>query len=461
MNALQKIGTCLLLMMSFLPLKAQAEEETFDRAVIEYLKGFRACSDANVLRLRNIAEANNKFAYYQQQLDLAVSIDESILTSTERDMDKNLAYCQRVEDNLKRAEATPILQHAFTYCEAARNALDAGQITESRRQFEEYRRYQEDAYAITASLDEVFVLASQVRSCRRFEEKLIDTESQLAAQKQTLGQIISLYQESKLECESTMAFVKRPGFGVPELNIANKMLKAALGKKNGAEAMTGGFEYARRHPQAEETIQLADLQETLKVCEGEVAEGIRAIARVQREYQRLISRDNRRLQQSLESCDKAEAAIGVRNLDQAKQIYQQSADLKKQATGNNTVNLVKSYPQWQESRGYNQLLEKTSLCHERAALKIKNLRASLAADQTANPLESGTNERPAGSPKEAAIVASPDDPPVDRHGDGLLPAQQDYAESDNWEDESFLDEDAALEEDEDRGAGRSWTDLIR
>ena len=462
MNPLPRIREYLLLILVCLPVSALADAQSFDRAVNEYLKGFRACSDANVLRLTNIVEANKKFTYYQQQLDLAVSIDESILTSTERDMDKNLAYCQRVEDNLKRAEATPILQHAFTYCEAARSAYEAGQIQDARQQFEEYRRYQEDAYAITPTLDEVFVLASQVRSCSRFEEKLIEKEKQLAARKEILEQVVGLYQEAKLECESTLAYVKRPGFGVKELNTGNKMLKAALDKKAKADKMEAAFEYAARHPQAEASISLAELQETTKVCEGQVAEAIRTAAKQQRDYQSLVSRDNRLLKQSLDTCEQVSDAVLQQNLELATQRYQQSADLKTRATGNNTVNLVKSFPQWAESRGYNELLDKTRDCQQQASRSIKSLRASLEAAKQEKP-ETDSGSEPAATPAETAKTEpaqKESSKPQDRKGDGLLPAQEDYGDLDNWtEDDSFLEEGG--EENEDRGAGKSWTDLIR
>lgn len=476
---LPRIKEYLFLVLICLPLSALADAESFDRAVNEYLKGFRACSDANVLRLTNLVEANKKFTYYQQQLDLAVAIDESILTSTDRDMDKNLAYCQRVEDNLKRAEATPILQHAFTYCEAARSAHDAGQIQEARQQFEEYRRYQEDAYAITPTLDEVFVLASQVRSCGRFEEKLIEKEKQLAAQKDILDQAVSLYQEAKLECESTLAYVKRPGFGVKELNTANKMLKATQDKKAKADNLQAAFEYASRHPQNENAISLGELQETTRVCEGQVAEGIRAAAKQQRDYQSLISRDNRLLKQSLDACEQVPAAIRQQNLELATKRYEQSASLKTKATGNNTVNLVKSFPQWSESRGYNELLDKTRDCQQQASRNIKSLRAALeaakqqAAEQASQPQEkpaAETEAKPAqkttaeSAPEETAeqpqTAQTDSEEPQDKKGDGLLPAQENYEDLDNWsEDESFLEEGAG--DDEDRGAGKSWTDLIR
>ncbi|MDX1693246.1 MAG: hypothetical protein R3208_05740 [Ketobacteraceae bacterium] len=458
MNLLSRFKETLLLAVICLPGLAMADAESFDRAVNEYLKGFRACSDANVLRLSNLVEANKKFTYYQQQLDLAVSIDESILTSTDRDMDKNLAYCQRVEDNLKRAEATPILQHAFTYCEAARSAFEAGQIQEARQQFEEYRRYQEDAYAITPTLDEVFVLASQVRSCGRFEEKLVEKEKQLAAQKDVLDQAVSLYQEATLECESTLAYVKRPGFGVNELNTANKMLKAALDKKARADKLEAGFEYASRHPADEQAIRLAELQETSRVCEGQVAEGIRAVEKQKRDYQSLISRDNRRLKQSLDTCEEAQSAVSRNNLDLATEHYESSANLKKQATGNNTVGLVKTFPQWSESRGYNELLEETRRCHEQASNAIKQLQAAqaAAAKQTEEQPPEPEEKPEQAAPEKTAKPAS--EKPQDRRGDGLLPAQQDVSD---WnEEDSFLDDDLEEEPEEDRGAGKSWTDLI-
>lgn len=459
---------------------AYADQESFDRAVNEYLKGFRACSEASTLRLTNLVEANKKFDYYLTQLDLAVAIDDSILTSSERDMDRNLAYCERVQDNLKRAEATPILQHAFTYCDAAQQAYDLGQYQEARQQFEEYRRYKEDAYAITPTLDEVFVLVSQVRSCQRFEEKLADKEAQTAKQKESLDQVVNLFQQFKLECESTLAYVNRTKFGISELNTANKMLNAALGKKEQATALTDGLSYAEQNPEDEQAITLASLQESTRVCEGQVAEAIRTIVRKKRSFENSIAAQNKQLRKSLQLCQQAQELVSLNSLQDATKTYQASARLKKDATSNQVVNLVKNYPRWKVSSDYNSLLKQTKRCHETAAADIKRLEQEIAqaAEQAAKQAaaqEEAASQQEAPSETEAQEPAPETEPEnassdntqttAEKEDSSPLPEQTELDDLDDWEEDgSFLDEDLSqdeAEDDTDRGAGKSWTDLIQ
>lgn len=473
-----RISTTLLCVALFLlPPVGYGDEASFDRAVNEYLKGFRACSEANTLRLTNITEANKKFTYYQQQLDLAVAIDESILTSNEREMDNNLAYCQRVEDNLKRAEATPILQHAFGYCETARAAFEQGQYPRARQQFEEYRRYQEDAYAITATLDEVFVLSSQVRSCARFEEKLLAKEAEQARYQAMLDEVVTLYQQFKLECESTLAFVNREGFAVKELVKANNMLAAALEIKAQANSQTKAWEYANQQPDSEISLTLNQLTETTRICEGAVAEAIRSMEKQKRQYQQAIAQQNSNLRLSLQSCQTASAAADAGNLDNATHAYETSAKLKKQATGKSLVALVKEFPRWQSSSQYNGLLEKTKQCQTLAASKILALQKSLeearlAAEQAQQKAATETSAQP---PQDNAIIPEPSLTPNQEASqadststpvsepESPLPQPDVLDDLEDWEEDvSFIEEEAGKsEKEEDKGAGKSWTDLIK
>ncbi len=292
------------------PTCALANTSSFDQAVNEYLKGFRACNEANQLRSTNINEANKQFEYYKQQLELAVSIDESILTSHERGMSRNLDYCKRVEDNLQRAEATPVLQHAFGFCEASRKAYKESRYQQAREEFEKYRRYKDEAYAITNSIDDVFVLASKVRSCARFESKLIKKEQEAKTLQLKLNETIALYEKFKQACDNTLTFVQRSDFGVGKLPKANQMLNSATKNKKAALAMKDALSYAAAHPQSEGAIKLASIQESSRACEGAVKEKIRAKIKEQRKLQSLITAENSRLQQSLKSCQKAPSPVG-------------------------------------------------------------------------------------------------------------------------------------------------------
>ncbi|MCG8672210.1 MAG: hypothetical protein MI867_22585 [Pseudomonadales bacterium] len=456
-----------------------ADAESFDSAVNEYLKGFRACIDANNLRSSNIVAANKKFMYYKQQLDLAVSINEGILDSTERDMDRNLDYCQRVEDNLKRAEATPILEHAFTYCEASRSSYEKAQYTQARTEFEEYRRYKEDAFAITPSIEEVFVLASKVRSCERYENKLVRKEQETEKHLAQLKSMVTLYQTFKLECESTQAFVQREDFKISELNRANRMLNSANKSKKAARAMIDAQAFAEQNPQLDETIQLRSLEESARICEGAVTEGIRKITKQRRALKSFITVKNGNLEESLEYCEDAQDAANFENLEEATISYQQSASLKKKATSSRTVNLIKNYPYWKEAKAYNELLKQTKDCQDLASSTIKSLQKEQAesalreqeereiesplldntsTENSPDSLERASNDEPS----EQEFIAGGDREPSPDLATTSATSNEAIDDPANWEDvEENTIADTPTMDPNLNSNRKSWTDLVR
>ena len=242
--------------------------DTFDDAVNEYIKGYKECTEANTLRSTNLQAAKRKFDGYLKHLNRARSIDPSITTTTQRDMDSNLRYCERVEVNIKRAEATPILEKGFTYCDTAKDALKNGDVQNANTNMTEYKRHRDDAMIITDSIMEVFALSSKIRSCARVEEKLAEAmrEEQLVVDKFNLA--ISGYQEVNKQCQAARTMISSPNFNLNKLDDVNTLMNESAKAKKSARQNAEAFTIMEQQPNRTQSQELKKQVDSAASCEG-------------------------------------------------------------------------------------------------------------------------------------------------------------------------------------------------
>src|SRR3990167_7014685 len=207
----QSKTTQTLLLASLLLLPGIAMADSFEDAVNEYLRGFKECTEANTLR------------------------------TNQRDMDKNLRYCERVELDIKRAEATPILEKGFTYCDTAKTALDSGDVATAQTNLDEYKRYRDDAFIITETIMEVFAMASKVRACSRVEEKLAEASLKESAVAAAMTKAATDYQSFLTECTGAKTAITSPKFSLNSLDGVNQQLNNAMKFKKAARENGDAF----------------------------------------------------------------------------------------------------------------------------------------------------------------------------------------------------------------------------
>lgn len=447
-----------LILISALLLPGITVADTFDDAVNEYIKGYKECTEANALRSKDLAAAKKKFDTYLKTLDRAIAIDSSILNTTQRDMDKNLRYCERVEIDIKRAEATPILEKGFSYCDTAKDALEAGDVAAAQTHLDEYKRYRDDAFIITESIMDVFALASKVRACSRIEEKLAEASRKESAVTAAMARASTDYQSFLEGCNSTKAAITSPRFSLNDLDTVNQQFNTALKFKKSARENGDAFATMSAQPEREDSKQLKALVDQAAACEGEVSSHIRTATKNKRTLEKDIADGTALLQRSLTACESAQrlgsSASTETDVAKAEAEYNNSANLKRTVTGNNQlISAVKTYGTWKASQDFSQLMNSTEACHTKAATTIKNQKAAVATKTQKAQEESARQakleeerkrlaEEQAKARQDAAKAATLDDVEID--------------ESADTEDEfgSFGNEPAPA-------AGKSWTDLVR
>ncbi|RLU03861.1 MAG: hypothetical protein D9N11_02000 [Ketobacter sp.] len=374
------LTTCLILT------PAIAVADKFDDAVNEYIKGYKECTEANTLRTSDLTAAKRKFDAYLKHLDRAKSIDPSILNTTQRDMDSNLRYCERVEINIKRAEATPILEKGFTYCDTAKESLKNGDVPTAQSSMEEYKRYRDDAMIITESIMDVFALASKVRACSRVEEKLAEASKEENALIEKMNAAIGGYKNVISQCEKARSTISSPKFSLDQLDDVNAMMNEAAKEKKNARQNTEAFTLLKEQPNRPQSQELQTLVDTAAQCEGQTSEYIRTATKNKRALEKDINDGIANLRAAQDACEAAKKLsnrfLADADVAKAESSYNDSARLKSKVTNDKKlIATVQQYPNWSNSKQFSRLMNSTESCQKETAASIKKEKAAFAQQQ--------------------------------------------------------------------------------
>ncbi|MBV1921103.1 MAG: hypothetical protein KUG73_10515 [Pseudomonadales bacterium] len=344
-----------------------ADETSLNLAIDTYLDGFRACNEANNLRSSDLAQAKANFNYYTQQLNKAIVIDEAILLTSSREMDTNIKYCKRVESNIQRAEATPLLEQGIDFCKSSKTALSDNNLTLAASEISQYQEFKEQALIIAPDLMEVFVLASKIRTCTRIEEKLQKATNSAAQAEEEMKKAIIAYQDFKAQCKSAWQVTNKQNFGIYQLSKANKLLTQAHKRKKSARQNAKAFELAEKNPNSENAIALVSLIKESQQCESDVSSAIRRVTKAQRNNQKQLSNASKSLASALKECKSAQKefknTLTVAELNTLRGLYNATSDVKESITSNKAlINTSQQYKSWPQSKSLKQNLKNITSC---------------------------------------------------------------------------------------------------
>lgn len=452
---------------------AYASEATFNEAVNLYLKGYADCREANTLRSDDIQAARQFFDNYLKILDQAAAIDPSILKTTERDMDANLTYCERVNNNLKMAEAAPVLEAGFAHCEKAKASITVNDFSGAQQAFDAYAAQRDQALAITGSIMDVFSLASQVRACARLEEKLAEAREASANEAAALTQLQQQLNHYSQKCQTALSFTRQNTFTVDTIDQANRMLADAQQYRKQAVNNTTANALLKREPQPAETTSLKQLEAAAGRCESEVTSQIRSMSKQRSLSEQTLETAIANLQQAKRECNS-----GVKLLTQSatstegRNIDQQVRKLIQQGNTPAIASLAKRHPTWPQSKNWQQLSTQASKCQQNLTAALAQPKAVTKAPQApaktaepkappeaspdyavepafAVPTPETQEISPATLQTEAPTAAGPESPTV-RHNTG------------DWTE--LADEPVEAEEPapkDKKQIRKSWTDLVQ
>ncbi|CBL46500.1 Hypothetical protein HDN1F_29170 [gamma proteobacterium HdN1] len=379
---------------------AHADEASFNNAVNLYLSGYSECEKSNDLRSTDIASARKHFDQYQKTLDQAAAIDPTILKSRQRDMASKIAFCERVHNNLRMAEAAPILEQGFTHCEAARTAMEAEDFTTASQAFDAYTAKRDEALAITENIMGVYNLASQVRACNRLEEKVEEARSAKESEQKALAALTTQWQRYGQACQKALGFTRQSNFSIDGVEQANKLLAEAQHARKQAFANAAGNAALKSPSNKEAAAAIKQTMEAGGRCEAEATTLIRNMQGQKQLAESSLTTATTSLQSATKTCTQAQKLLkqSARNLAQAKKLESQARASLETGSAANLSALAKRHADWAESKAWVGADQQARQC-------LQTLQTTIS--KTVVPPPVAPVKKPEATKPEAAKPAAP------------------------------------------------------
>jgi len=344
-----------------------SNQDSFNRAVNVYNKGFAECVSANLHRESDIEEAKKKFAIYRKYKNEATLIDKSIVTSDERSMNKNIKYCEKVYVNLLRAESTPFLTDAFEYCASAKAAIEEGNLVQSTELIAQYRELKAQAFDITRATLDVFSISSQMRQCTRIEKRIAqieETQNQYAGSSQAL---IDHLAETAGYCDHVRKGLKNSKAPLKSLASAERLLETTESTLLVPIKFSAAIDLAIDYPDRENSQKIIKLQQNHVACINNLTAATQqASIRTERMIQR-IKTDLATAELALSVCDTVSNRLDTaRNdstqLDAVSGPLREVQKLVRSVETFRSYSDAKRYPHWPMSKQLLNAVAETKKC---------------------------------------------------------------------------------------------------
>lgn len=393
---------------------AYASEASFNEAVNLYLKGYADCREANTLRSDDIKAARKFFDNYLKILDQAAAIDPAILKTTERDMDANLTYCERVNDNLKMAEAAPVLEAGFADCEAAKAAMANNDFTTAQQSLDAYAVKRDEALAITPNIMDVFSLASQVRACGRLEEKLAEARKASEAEAKAVADLEQQLNHYQQKCQNALSYTRKNTFTIDTIDQANRLLADAQQARKRASSNT----VARQVLKADETkaTTIKQQEDAAGRCEVEVSGLIRNMTKQRELVEQSLETAITSLVAADNQCKKGKQLLTQGASNAREQVTTISKEVMTLIGKGNTpalASIAKRHPTWSQSKEWSQRSTQANQCQQSLQASLANAIRATATANNAKPAPApATKASTAPAPAETAAKVKTETPPA-------------------------------------------------
>lgn len=448
---------------------AYAADASFNEAVNLYLKGYADCREANALRTDDIKSARQRFDNYLKILDQATAIDPTILKTTERDMDANITYCNRVNENLKMAEAAPILESGFEQCEQAKTALAANNLMAAQQALDTYAVQRDQALAITGNIMEVFSLASQVRACTRLEEKLAEARKANDAEAAAIADLQQQLNHYSQKCQIALGFTRQSSFSVDTIDQANRLLAEAQRFRKLAERNTLANQALQRDTIPAEATSLKQLEAAAGRCEAEVVSQIRSMGRQRSLSEQTLESAIASLQKADKDCKSGLQQLTQGNASTRQQLASLQQQVRKQVQQGTTSAIVaisKRHPDWSQSKRWQQASQQASQCQQALGTALAKAEAAKPVAAPAPVVTApATRATPPSEPGPSETLSTPElaDAPLSEASEPTAAGLRDARPGNNdWTElAEEPEEDADALPVEKKPIRKSWTDLVQ
>lgn len=162
------------------PLVATAYADTgptsLSLAIDTFRNGFTYCNQAQRALLKEeLGGALQLIEQYETYRKQALSIDQNLLITQERDMPANLRYCDQVRADIMEAKVGPLLTQSYVACEDARQQLQSGNLGAARLSIRRFKRQSSRALAQAPTIKNRFVAKQKLNTCEALHAEVRQT----------------------------------------------------------------------------------------------------------------------------------------------------------------------------------------------------------------------------------------------------------------------------------------------
>ncbi|MVF14166.1 hypothetical protein FT643_18675 [Ketobacter sp. MCCC 1A13808] len=377
-------------------------QDSFNRAVNHYLDGFVHCTQANeALRRNNTDKAQQEFARYKSIKSAAAKIDKSILTSSERGMESNILYCQRVATDLEIALGKPLMDNAFSQCEKAKTSLDQGDQKQAQIQYQAFESLKDKAITSAPSLETIFSVKNQIWKCERLETKIAQlSNQQLALDKaiESATKKSSRYIES---CQTALVELRKSAPDRDTLNAVNAKLNNTISYKQAALADAAVWASLQKPQHQSQKKTIEDKLKLGDQCASQIKNTINAkLIQIGSIELKLKSYSNT-LNSGLKQCNTI-ISQRIRNvtpaaLEQAKGDYRSALKARNRIRSKiNDSDHKARYSDWPQTRLIHQSMQQLNACLDTSKTHLNKLALASPAKPTQAKADIPLNTPPPG-----------------------------------------------------------------
>ena len=349
---------------------AFADEKSFDQAVDIYMKGFKECVDAHAVRGDNISTAKRKYTTYLRYKEQAAAIDQSILTSPQRSLQKNQRYCEKAYENILIAEAEPIIKKGITACEQAKTAYETGKLEEAKIKIDLFDQQNTEALSITDKILDIYAIASKVRSCNRIKKKISTAEKGFQIQEEESQLAIIQLIDANDQCSSAQTLANKPNVKLSDIDAIQKALNKSRAQTKATKNYTAAITAMKNYPDRDSSKQMVLLFDKAASCAQSVSARLTKTRSKKTSAEKSINDAAAIAKQAYDKCQAGESLVKgklsqYKNLDEALKYHNDAKKLRLASQKKPGASLATQYSQWESSKKYQRLINKSKACEKK------------------------------------------------------------------------------------------------
>lgn len=226
-------------------------------------QGISYCRQADKYSRSDLDRAEEAYSQFQKHRKRAEEIDQRVLEITPKIVNQ-LAHCDRVNANLQRAKALPVIEKGIESCFAAKSELSSKHLSKAKAAFADYVDRREAAIMMAPTILKLGGVSRDIKQCDRLGTKISKAESEGTRWSQQLAQMTGHLWKAVNTCEIASG---NASLSSPDLIGVHTKLEQAADFRYKAVSYTGIMQYVKENPETKASEDIKDLLVKYDQCE--------------------------------------------------------------------------------------------------------------------------------------------------------------------------------------------------